>query len=208
MVNLKQSSLVAVSTSMSSRLELPKTELHIPTGLEAIILGGGCFWCTEAVFSRLQGVRQVISGYSGGIVDHPSYQQICTGTTGHAEVILVYFDPQIISLTSLLEVFWSTHDPTTLNRQGADHGPQYRSVIFYLDERQEQHARQHKEALDESGKFSAPVVTEISPFTNFYPAEGYHQQYFERHSTQAYCQFVILPKVEKLHTLFADKLKT
>ena len=186
---------------------LPKTTLEIPEGMELITLGAGCFWCTEAVFQRLEGVEKVISGYAGGIVEHPSYRQICTGTTGHAEVIQVYFDPKKISLESILEVFWATHDPTTLNRQGADVGPQYRSAIFFNSLKQEETANRMKEELDKSGVFDRPIVTEITPFSNFYPAENYHQDYFNLNGMQPYCQFVVKPKVDKLKKYFAERLK-
>lgn len=193
---------------MSESVELPKTLLEIPAGLELITLGGGCFWCTEAVFQRLDGVEKVVSGYAGGIIKHPTYRQICTGTTGHAEVINVFFDPKKISLESILEVFWATHDPTTLNRQGGDVGPQYRSAIFYNKESQKVTAQKLKGELNKSGVFDSPIVTEITAFTNFYPAEDYHQEYFNLNGMQPYCQFVIRPKVEKLKNYFADRLKT
>ena len=186
---------------------LPKTELNCPDGLEVVVLGGGCFWCTESVFLRLNGVIQVNSGYAGGLVERPSYQQICSGTTGHAEVIQVTFDPKKISLSELLAVFWATHDPTTLNRQGADTGPQYRSAIFYLTEEQEKLAREMIEKLNQSKQFSDPILTEITAFSNFYPAENYHQNYYMLNEGQPYCQFVVRPKVEKLQRLFEDKLK-
>ena len=192
---------------MNSQEMLPKTEMNCPAGLEVLVLGGGCFWCTEAVFLRLNGVVQVISGYAGGLVERPSYQQICSGTTGHAEVIQVIFDPTKINLSELLAVFWATHDPTTLNRQGADAGPQYRSAIFYLSEAQEKQASEMMEKLDQSNQFSAPIVTEITAFSNFYPAENYHQNYYTLNEGQPYCQYVVRPKVEKLQRLFEDKLK-
>jgi peptide-methionine (S)-S-oxide reductase len=192
---------------MNSHEMLPKTEMNCPAGLEVLVLGGGCFWCTEAVFLRLNGVVQVISGYAGGLVERPSYQQICSGTTGHAEVIQVIFDPTKINLSELLAVFWATHDPTTLNRQGADAGPQYRSAIFYLSEAQEKQASEMMEKLDQSNQFSAPIVTEITAFSNFYPAENYHQNYYTLNEGQPYCQYVVRPKVEKLQRLFEDKLK-
>ena len=156
---------------------------------------------------RLKGVITIISGYAGGIVEQPSYAQIGTGTTGHAEVVQVVFDPEKISIQALLEVFWATHDPTTLNRQGADVGPQYRSAIFYRDEEQAHVAQEMKQQLDRSGIYGSPVVTEITPFSNFYLAENYHQNYYAQHGGQPYCQFVVRPKVEKLQKLFADKLK-
>ena len=192
---------------MNSQPQLPQTSLQLPLGQEALILGGGCFWCTEAVFLRLKGVIAVYSGYAGGIVEQPSYAQIGTGTTGHAEVVQVVFDPEKISVQALLEVFWATHDPTTLNRQGADVGPQYRSAIFYRNEEQAHIAQEMKQQLDRSGIYGSPVVTEITPFSNFYLAENYHQNYFAQHGGQPYCQFVVRPKVEKLQKLFADKLK-
>ena len=186
---------------------LPKTELNCPDGLEVVVLGGGCFWCTEAVFLRLEGVKEVIPGYAGGIVEQPSYEAICTGRTGHAEVIQVIFDPTKINLSELLAVFWATHDPTTLNRQGGDTGPQYRSAIFYLSDTQEKLAIEMMEKLNQSKEFSDPIVTEITAFSNFYPAEKYHQNYYMRNEGQPYCQYVVRPKVEKLQRLFEDKLK-
>ena len=186
---------------------LPKTELNCPDGLEVVVLGGGCFWCTEAVFLRVEGVKGVIPGYAGGFVEHPSYDAICTGRTGHAEVIQVIFDPKQIGLETLLAVFWATHDPTTLNRQGADAGPQYRSAIFYLSDKQEKLASEMMEKLNQSKEFSDPIVTEITAFSNFYPAENYHKNYYMRNEGQPYCQFVVRPKVEKLQRLFEDKLK-
>ncbi len=186
---------------------LPKTELNCPDGLEVVVLGGGCFWCTEAVFLRLNGVIEVNSGYAGGLVERPSYQQICSGTTGHAEVIQVTFEPTKINLSELLAVFWATHDPTTLNRQGADAGPQYRSAIFYLSEKQEKLASEMMEKLNQSKEFSDPIVTEITAFSNFYPAEKYHKNYYMLNEGQPYCQYVVRPKVEKLQRLFEDKLK-
>lgn len=192
---------------MNNPLILLKTELVCPEGLEVILLGGGCFWCTEAVFLRLVGVKEVIPGYAGGIMEQPSYEAICTGRTGHAEVIQVIFDPTKINLSELLAVFWATHDPTTLNRQGGDTGPQYRSAIFYLTEEQEKLAREMMEKLNQSKEFSASIVTEITAFSNFYPAENYHQNYYMLNEGQPYCQFVVRPKVEKLQRLFEDKLK-
>ena len=193
---------------MTTHKSLPKTTINHPQGTEVILLGGGCFWCTEAVFLRLRGVIEVISGYAGGIVENPTYESICSGTTGHAEVIQVSFDPQVIPLEKLLAVFWATHDPTTLNRQGADVGPQYRSVIYYLNSVQEEKARRMLESLTLSGEYPNPIVTEITPFKNFYKAESYHQDYFALHGQQPYCQFVVRPKVAKVERQFQDLLKS
>ena len=192
---------------MNNSLKLPKTELICPEGLEVVILGGGCFWCTEAVFLRLEGVEKVIPGYAGGIVEKPSYEAICTGTTGHAEVIQVVFDPKQINLETVLAVFWATHDPTTLNRQGADVGPQYRSAVFYRNEAQGEISRSLKDKLNQSGIYNSAIVTEITPFSNFYPAEVYHHNYYAFHEQQPYCQYVVRPKVEKLHQLFGNLMK-
>ena len=175
---------------------------------EQATFGAGCFWCTEAVFQRLQGVSKVVSGYTGGHVENPSYQDICTGMTGHAEVIRIDFDPEVICFEELLEVFWLTHDPTTLNRQGNDVGTQYRSAIFYYSDEQQQKAQHYKQKLDESGAFASPIVTEISPLGVVYDAEYYHQNYFNNNTMQPYCQFVVKPKVEKLKAAFAQKLKS
>lgn len=169
--------------------------------------GAGCFWCVEAVFMDLNGVESVVSGYSGGHVDNPTYKQVCAGTTGHAEVIQVRYDPTVISFEELLEVFWKTHDPTTLNRQGADVGTQYRSAIFYHDEEQKRLAEAYKQKLDASGAFVDPIVTEIVTFEKFYPAEDYHQNYFNQNESQPYCAFVIRPKVDKFRQVFGNKLK-
>lgn len=169
--------------------------------------GTGCFWCTEAVFQRLRGVKRVVSGYSGGRMPNPTYKQVCTGLTGHAEVIDIEFDPQVVSYAKLLEVFWVTHDPTTLNRQGPDVGTQYRSAIFFHDDKQRELAERYKAKLNQSRVFRDPVVTEITKFTNFYPAEGYHQDYFARNGRQPYCQFVIRPKVQRFNKLFRDDIE-
>jgi methionine-S-sulfoxide reductase len=172
--------------------------------LETITLGSGCFWCTEAMFQNLRGVKSAVSGYSGGQTRNPTYEQVCSGNTGHAEVVQVTFDPSVISLADLLRVFWRTHDPTTPNRQGHDIGTQYRSAIFYHNDQQRKIAEQYKAQLDESGAFGATIVTEITPFEKFYPAENYHQKYFELNPNQGYCQMVIRPKVEKFNKEFAD----
>lgn len=169
--------------------------------------GAGCFWCVEAVFERLNGVISVESGYSGGKIKNPAYREVTTGRTGHAEVARIVYNPEIISFDELLEVFWQTHDPTTLNRQGADVGTQYRSVVFYHNEEQKAKAEYYKTQLDKSGAFDKPIVTEISPLVNYYPAEDYHQNYFDQNSQAPYCQYVIVPKIEKLQKVFSDKLK-
>jgi peptide-methionine (S)-S-oxide reductase len=169
-------------------------------------LGTGCFWCTEAIFQQVKGVIKVTSGYSGGHVENPSYKQVCTGTTGAAECLNIEYDPSEISFEELLEIFWQTHDPTTLNRQGADVGTQYRSVIFYHSDEQKEIAEKYKAQLDKSGVFAAPIVTTLEPFTIFYPAENYHQDYYSNNSGQGYCQFVIRPKVEKFRKTFAGRL--
>jgi peptide-methionine (S)-S-oxide reductase len=172
------------------------------------VFGGGCFWCTEALFSQLKGVIKVVSGFSGGTVPNPSYKEVCTGLTGHAECTQITYDPEIISYPELLEVFWTTHDPTTLNRQGADVGTQYRSVIFYTDEEQKKLATEYKERLEKEKIWSKPIVTEITKFDKFYSAEAYHQEYYENNPNAAYCKIVITPKIEKFRKVFADKLKT
>ena len=177
------------------------------TGLDTATFASGCFWCVEAVFQELKGVQSVVSGYTGGTVANPSYEEVCSGSTGHVEACQIAYDPKIISYPELLEVFWKTHDPTTLNRQGNDSGTQYRSAIFYHTEEQEKLAEHYKRELDSSGAFDAPIVTEIVPFTKFYKAENYHQNYFNEHGAQPYCVFIIKPKVEKFRKVFKDKLK-
>jgi methionine-S-sulfoxide reductase len=175
--------------------------------LELATFGAGCFWCTEAVFQNVNGVSKVVSGYAGGKVKNPTYREICTGTTGHAEVAQITFDPSKVSFEELLEVFWNTHDPTTLNKQGADEGTQYRSVIFYHSDNQRQAATDYKKQLEASKVFKNPIVTEISPLPDYYPAENYHQNYFELNPNQSYCQYVVRPKVEKFKKQFQSKLK-
>ena len=174
---------------------------------ELATLAGGCFWCLEAVFTQLRGVESVVSGYAGGNVPNPSYEMVCTGTTGHAEVVQLRFDPAVVSYRDLLQVFFTMHDPTTLNQQGADVGTQYRSAIFYHSEEQEAAAKQVVEELTASGLWDDPVVTELVPLDTFYPAEADHQEYYERNSTQSYCQAVIAPKVAMLRRQYLDKLK-
>jgi peptide-methionine (S)-S-oxide reductase len=175
--------------------------------LDTALFGAGCFWCVEAMFQRLDGVVKVESGYAGGHALNPTYKEVCTGTTGHAEVCRITFDPKEISYETLLSIFWQTHDPTTLNRQGNDVGTQYRSSIFYYNDVQKQLAEKYKTELNASGAFSSPIVTEIIAVSNYYPAEDYHQNYYNQNSEQSYCQFVIAPKVEKLEKVFKDKLK-
>jgi peptide-methionine (S)-S-oxide reductase len=179
----------------------------IPDGMELATFGSGCFWCTEAVFQRIKGVESVVSGYSGGNVENPTYYQVCEGTTGHAEVVQVTYDPKVVSFPELLEVFWKLHDPTTLNRQGNDVGTQYRSVVFYHTDEQKELAEHYKSKLDGSGAYAKPIVTEIAPFAEFYPAENYHQNYFRENGRMPYCRFVIVPKMDKLKEVFRDKLK-
>lgn len=170
--------------------------------------GGGCFWCTEAVYEETEGIQSAVSGYSGGQTVNPSYDAVCSGATGHAEVIQVAYDPAVISYKDLLQIFFRTHDPTTLNRQGADRGTQYRSVIYYHDDEQKRIAEEVKATLDASEAFSDPIVTEISPLDVFYPAEPYHQDYYKQNPSQGYCRAVIAPKMAKYREAFADKLKS
>ncbi|MFQ5652262.1 MAG: peptide-methionine (S)-S-oxide reductase MsrA [bacterium] len=176
------------------------------TKLETATLGAGCFWCVEALFQKLKGVHSVVSGYSGGKVVNPTYPEVSTGTTGHAEVVQITFDPRVISFQDLLAVFWRTHDPTTLNRQGADVGSQYRSVIFTHTETQREIAEKSRRETDASGLWPAPIVTEIVPFRNFYVAEDYHQNYYRLNPDQPYCRIVIDPKVRKFILSFQEKM--
>ncbi|PKP00669.1 MAG: peptide-methionine (S)-S-oxide reductase [Bacteroidetes bacterium HGW-Bacteroidetes-9] len=177
------------------------------TKTDTATFGAGCFWCTEAIFQQLNGVISVESGYSGGERPNPTYDQVCSGATGHAEVTQIVYDPSIISFEELLEVFWKTHDPTTLNRQGADVGTQYRSVIFYHTDEQKQLAESYKSKLNTSGAWDNSVITEISPFTAFYKAEDYHQDYYNNNKRQPYCTFVIGPKLDKFEKVFGDRFK-
>lgn len=175
--------------------------------MEKATLAGGCFWCTEAIFKGLKGVIKVISGYAGGDMESPSYEAVSSGKTGHAEAIQITFDPKIISYEKLLDVFWHLHNPTTLNKQGADVGNQYRSVIFYHNDQQKRLAEESKKRIEQSGLYHDPIVTKIQPFTNLYQAEEYHQNYYERNSQALYCQIVIDPKIQKLITEFGDSVK-
>jgi peptide-methionine (S)-S-oxide reductase len=181
---------------------------HMSSTTEVATLGGGCFWCLEAIFDELKGVEQVESGYAGGTVPNPSYEAVCAERTGHAEVVQVTFDPQVISFKEILEIFFTFHDPTTLNRQGADVGTQYRSAIFYHTPEQQAIAEQTIREFTAAGIWKAPIVTEVTPFTAFYRAEDYHQEFFQRHPEQLYCQFVISPKVAKFRKEFLAKLKS
>jgi peptide-methionine (S)-S-oxide reductase len=173
--------------------------------MEKALLGGGCFWCIEAVYNRVKGVESAISGYAGGVRKNPSYEQVCTGATGHAEVVEITFDPAIVTYEEILEIFWAIHDPTTLNAQGADRGTQYRSVIYYYDEVQREKALASI-ATAQNG-WNDPIVTELSPVPEFYPAESYHQNYYNEHPTQGYCYAVIAPKLQKFIKRFGDKTK-
>ncbi|QDH80341.1 peptide-methionine (S)-S-oxide reductase MsrA [Echinicola soli] len=187
---------------------LPKTPIHdIPAGKQVATFGAGCFWCIEAVYQNIRGVEEIMPGYAGGFVQGPTYKEVSTGTTGHAEVIHFFYDPHIISFQDLLEVFWATHDPTTLNQQGADIGPQYRSAIFYHTEEQRNTAAEFKTLIEKAEVYESPIVTEITAFTNFYPAENYHVNYYENHPNQPYCQLMIKPKLEKLKKVFGQHTK-
>lgn len=174
---------------------------------ETATFGGGCFWCTEAVFLQMRGVKSVTSGYTGGHKPNPTYDDICDGDTGHAEVVQIVFDPKVISFSELLEVHWRSHDPTTLNRQGNDRGPQYRSAVFYHSEQQRELAERYKAKIDAAGVYAKPLVTEITKASTFYPAEAYHQNYYAKNSGDGYCRVMIGPKVEKLRKVFAEKVK-
>lgn len=197
--------LISCNTTNVESKELIKT--NTIQNMDTITFGAGCFWCVEAMFSDLNGVEKVVSGYAGGAVKNPSYKEVCTGSTGHAEVCQVTYNPTIITYKELLEVFWQVHDPTTLNRQGGDVGTQYRSAIFYHNNEQKEIAEEFKKVLNNEEAYPNPIVTEITAFTNFYPAEDYHQDYFELNGEQPYCKAVVRPKVEKFRTIFNDKLK-
>lgn len=177
------------------------------THTDTAVFGGGCFWCVEAIYAEVKGVLSVTSGYAGGSVENPTYKQVCSGTTGHAEVTRIIYDPAVISFDKLLEIFWTVHDPTTLNRQGNDVGTQYRSVIFYTSEEQRVIAATYKAKLNKENTFDKPVVTEIAPFRHFYTAEDYHQDYFANNKDAPYCRFVVVPKVEKFRKVFPENLR-
>ncbi len=200
--------LIAIIPSEIRSSTTYKTNMeNIEAGSKIAVFAGGCFWCTEAIFNQLKGVQKVVSGYSGGKVANPTYAEVCTGSTGHAECLQITFNPEQITFKELLEVFWMTHDPTTLNRQGADSGTQYRSAIFYTDEDQKQVAIAYKSKLDKEKIWNNPIVTEITKLEKFYPAENYHQEYYQSNPNQGYCRIVITPKIEKFKKIFADKLK-
>lgn len=175
--------------------------------MKVVTLAGGCFWCTEAIFKRLKGVAEVTSGYAGGNTENPTYSQVSSGTTNYAEAVQIKFDPKIISLEKILEIFWHLIDPTTLNQQGADVGTQYRSVVFYQNNTQKDIAQKSKERIEKSGMYEGPIVTKIEPLKKFYPAGSYHQNYYERNYSQPYCQLVINPKIEKLIREFGENVK-
>ena len=200
-------SLTSCAQTEKTKSKIQNQEKISMEGKEVATFGAGCFWCVEAVFQRMVGVEKVESGYAGGKVANPTYKDVCTGLTGHAEVCNITYDPKKVSFEELLEVFWKTHDPTTLNRQGNDVGTQYRSSIFYHNAEQKAIAEKYKKELDASGAFDRPIVTTLEPYTEFYVAEDYHQNYFNQNGYQPYCQFVVKPKVEKFEKVFKGKLK-
>lgn len=194
------------SKSKKTKNQESNTQINLEN-MEQATFGAGCFWCVEAVFQRINGVEKIVSGYAGGKNKNPTYKEVCTGETGHAEVCQITYDPSKVTYDELLEVFWKTHDPTTLNRQGNDEGTQYRSVVFYHNDAQKQLAEKYKKELNEVKAYDKPIVTEISPLPEFYIAEDYHQNYYNENPNQGYCAFVIAPKVEKLRKVFKEKLK-
>lgn len=200
---------ISCHSNINTQMEQPNSQLldKAPEGKEIATFAGGCFWCTEAVFLELKGVESVVSGYIGGKNANPTYEQVCTGTTGHAEAIQITFDPSKITYGELLEIFFATHDPTTLNRQGADVGTQYRSEVFYHNDAQKDLTNGYIALLNEEQTFGKDIVTKVSPATTFYAAEPGHQDYYNRNKTQSYCSYVITPKVDKVRAKFADKLK-
>lgn len=197
----------STSTGVSKAMNASENQSISSKKMDTATFGNGCFWCTEAIFQQLNGVQKVESGYSGGHVENPTYEQVCEKNTGHVEVCRIVYDPSKITFDELLEVFWQTHDPTTLNRQGNDVGPQYRSVVFYHNEEQRSKAEHYKTELDKSGAFDNPIVTAVEPLTNYFPAENYHQNYFKNNPNQPYCYFVVRPKVEKFQKAFAKKIR-
>lgn len=198
---------IPTNTMQKTEKTLPITELKTPEGLEVATLGAGCFWCVETLFEEVIGVVHVESGYAGGHIKNPAYREVCGGYTGHAEVVQVTFDPNVLTFEEVLEIFWHVHDPTTLNRQGGDKGTQYRSAIFYHNEEQKLTAEESLKLTNASGLWQDPIVTEITAFTNYYPAEKYHQNYYNLNPNQGYCSMVIAPKVAKFRKMFKDKLK-
>ncbi len=209
LINLFSLSLLSCTQNTSKPIPELKQIMTTETTnkLDTATFGEGCFWCVEAVFQQLDGVVSVTSGYSGGQVKNPTYKEVCTGTTGHAEVCQIVYDPKKITYANMLQAFWGSHDPTTLNRQGNDEGTQYRSVIFYHNNDQKIQAEKYLKELDVSGSYRAPIVTEIAEFKEFFAAEDYHQNYFNQNGDAPYCQFVIKPKIEKFQKVFKDKLK-
>ena len=199
--------IFAFSSCSNAQIDENKKMINESKNMDTITLGAGCFWCIEAVFSELKGVESVVAGYAGGFVKNPSYKEVCSGTTGHAEVAQIIYNPSLISLGDILEVFWKTHDPTTLNRQGADVGTQYRSSIFYHNEKQGNEAKSYKVQLIDSEAWENPIVTEILPISNYSAAENYHQNYYSQNPGNSYCTFVIQPKLDKFRKVFASKLK-
>jgi peptide-methionine (S)-S-oxide reductase len=201
--------MTLISCAQQDHFQTSIAKLHSMTNIktDTATLGAGCFWCVEAVFQQLDGVLKVTSGYSGGHVPNPTYEQVCEKNTGHVEVAQIVYDPTKITFDELLEVFWKTHDPTTVDQQGNDQGPQYRSVIFYNSPEQKHKAEQYKTALNKSGAWDKPLVTSIEPLKNFYVAEDYHQNYYNNNRDQLYCRYVIQPKLEKFEKVFKDKLK-
>ncbi len=198
---------VAVFKSTKEKEKIFRWKIMKNNDVKVATLGGGCFWCLEAVYDEVKGVISVESGYSGGHVENPTYEEVCTGSTGHAEVVQIHYDPKIISFKELLEIFFTIHDPTTLNRQGNDIGTQYRSIILYHDEEQKKIAVETIKAFNEAKIWKNPIVTEVVPFKKFYRAEEYHQKYYKRNPNQGYCKFVIEPKVAKFRQKYLDKLK-
>ena len=203
--------LVLVSCNMQGQHQekklIKKEKVTTTENMELATFGGGCFWCTEAIFEQLKGIQKVESGYSGGHVKNPSYDAVITGGSGHAEVIHITFNPKVLSFNELLDVFFNTHNPTTLNRQGADRGTQYRSAVFYHNDMQKNATNEMINGLDKSGAFENKIVTEVTEFDAFYVAEDYHQDYYSNNKTQGYCQIVINPKLEKFQEMYEEKLK-
>lgn len=199
--------IISCAQQEVSPVPIANTKYMTNVNTDTATFGAGCFWCVEAVFQQLDGVLKVSSGYSGGHVAHPTYEQVCSKKTGHVEVVRIVFDSEKISFDELLEVFWKTHDPTTIDQQGNDRGPQYRSVVFYNSEQQKQTAEKYREELDKSGAWPNPIVTSIEPLKNYYEAEDYHQNYYNSNPNQMYCRYVIQPKLEKFEKVFKQKLK-